>query len=634
MKNFLRVMTVWAALGLLPATVWAADDVSVSASVDKETVGVGERFVLSLTITGARNASEPELPPLDGFQVLSSGTTTQFQFINGQMYSSRSYTYVLAPQRVGKFTIPAARWDYDGRVYTTQPLSVEVVQGRTQPQQQQGTVLPGLPVYDEDEQAEKAAAQSRQRLDLGDRLFVQVKTDKEEVYLNEQVILIFRLYRRNLGLDDLQYTPPATTGFIEESLGKQKETRELINGEMYDVIELKTALFPASTGDLTISPASLKCNVLVRAQRRSQQEGMFGGIFEDSFFGNPYFDRFAKYPVELQSKPVTVRVKPLPAQQKPKNFQGAVGDFQMEAWIRPTTTKVGEPVNLTMKIVGTGNISSLVAPSVLDLEHFKTYDSESKVNLQERIDAIGGEKIFEKVLIPQKGGKLKIPAVQFSFFNPRSGTYETVSEGPFWVDVEDSGEGKASMIVTGAGASAAKEDVQIVKRDILFIKEHAGRMHQPSAEIWRKSWFWWAQAMPLLLLLGTVLLQRRRERLSGDERYTRQRRAYSRARHGLQEAQKLMDAGDARVFHQALHGALGDYLADRWHLPSGEITPRDVREVLMPKGLDAALAEKIIAALDRMDQGRFARVAASREDMRALHAQIGELLKALERGRS
>ncbi len=615
-----------AVCGIAPALF--ADDITFTATVDKDKVALDDRLVLSLSIVGARNATEPQLPRMDAFKIVSSGTTSQFNFMQGRMSASRSFTYVLMPQKVGTFTIEPARWEHDGRQYTTEPITVEVVDAGVAT----GPVGPAASVPTARAVPQEGQPVGQGQIDLGDRLFIQVKVDKEEVYLNEQVIVMFRLYRKNLNLDDLQYTPPPTTGFIEESLGKQKETREWINGILYDVIELKTALFPASTGDLTIGPASLKCNILVRSRRqRAEEEGMFGGLFNEPFFGDNFLDRLAKYPVELKSKPVTIRVNPLPAENKPPDFHGAVGDYQMEAWAKPSKLKVGEPVSLTMKVVGTGNIPSLPAPVMDKVEGFKGYDSESKVNLQERIDVIGGEKVFEKVLIPQKAGKLKIPPVRFSFFNPRSARYETLSEGPFWLDVEESAEGRSSVIVSPAGVGAAKEDVQIIKRDILFIKEQAGAMHRSAQDLTRRGYFWWAQVLPLLLLLGTIALQRRSDRLGSDIKLQRFRKALTQAQAGLRSAEKLIGSSDEAKFHQALTKALNDYLSNRWNLFSGEITPQDVSRVLVPQGLRPELADRTRAIIERIDQGRFARTAGNAQDLRQLFSETSALIKDMER---
>ncbi len=618
----LSVVACFAFVGIAGSAV--ADDINFMASVDRDKVAVGDRLVLSLTITGARNATEPQLPPMDGFQVMSSGTTSQFNFIQGRMFASRSFTYVLMPQKIGKFTIGPARMDYDGGQYTTQPIEVEVVDGGASGG---GHAAPTAA------RGAAAGGPGGRTIDLGDRLFIAVKADKDELYINEQVILTFRLFRKCLNVDGLQYTPPPTVGFIEESLGKQKESRELVHGEMYDVIELKTALFPASTGDLTIGPATLKCNVLVRTQQRreQQEEGFFGGLFDESFFGgDPFYQRLAKVPVELKSNPVTIRVKPLPTANKPPDFQGAVGDYQMEAWVKGSNVKVGEPVNLTMKVIGTGNISSLAAPSVGNLEGFKSYDSESKVNLQERIDAIGGEKVFERVLIPQKAGKMKIPPVKFSFFNPSKGKYETVSEGPFWLDVEESADSKSSVIVSAQGNAAPKEDVQILKRDILFIKDQLGTVYDPARAIENRPVFWLLQGFPLLLLLGTVLLRRRSEKMEADVGRSRWNKAYGCAKEGFQQAEKALAAGGAG-FYQALYRSLSEYLSDRWNLPPGEITPQEVTKKFDQMGSDAILAQKARDIVEHIDQGRFARVGGNAQEMRQLYEEAWALVKELNR---
>ncbi len=82
---------------VLTATV-VAQNATFVASADRTTVGAGEQFEVSFTVSasdvsGAKNFKPPVLTP---FSVLSGpNQSTNMQFINGQMSGSVTFTYYL-----------------------------------------------------------------------------------------------------------------------------------------------------------------------------------------------------------------------------------------------------------------------------------------------------------------------------------------------------------------------------------------------------------------------------------------------------------------------------------------------------------------------------------------------------------
>jgi len=102
-----------------------AQDATFTASVDKNPVGMGDQFTLSLVLTSAGMGAGKnlQLPDLGRFRVMSGPNQSQsMQFINGAVSSSLTYSYVLQPKEIGKFTIGAASIEVGGKVYTTAPF--------------------------------------------------------------------------------------------------------------------------------------------------------------------------------------------------------------------------------------------------------------------------------------------------------------------------------------------------------------------------------------------------------------------------------------------------------------------------------------------------------------------------------
>ena len=115
--------------------------------------------------------------------------------------------------------------------------------------------------------------------------------------------------------------------------------------------------------------------------------------------------------------PITVKVKPLPEQGKPKEFNGAVGAYNMDVSIKTQHVKTGDPITLSMSVYGEGNIQTINEPLLVlnNAKDFKLYPAESNTQITNREELIRGRKVFSKVIEPQKTDLKSIPAVVFSF---------------------------------------------------------------------------------------------------------------------------------------------------------------------------------------------------------------------------
>ena len=218
-------------------------------------------------------------------------------------------------------------------------------------------------------------------------------------------------------ISDIDYAAPATKNFMEESSATKDSTKRS-GGIAYSVLELRTALFPMVSGELAVSPARLKCNLVL--QQRRQQDTPIDNLFSDAFFDD-FFGRGQKrYPMERVTGAISLKVKPLPDQGKPKDFNGAVGSFNMDASIKTQHVKVGDPITLSMSVYGDGNIQTISEPLLVlnNEKDFKLYPAESSTQITNRDEVIRGRKVFSKVIEPQKTDLKFTPVIMFSFFEP------------------------------------------------------------------------------------------------------------------------------------------------------------------------------------------------------------------------
>jgi len=590
MKRIPQIITIAVILLLVvgaPVAQAQQGDISFAATVDPTTISTDDQLTLTLTLQGpVQNVPEPRLPPLEGFEVYSSGRSQNISIINGQVSTSVSFNYIMRPSRAGEFTIGPAEVTIDGQTYTTTPITVEVVQGQLPTPTP--IVVASAPPGESQQLAAPPASMDDQKL------FVMLQTDKQEAYPGEQVTLSFLFYQgADLFGSDLSYTPPGTTGFWSEGLPPDQKYYQQVGRRRYLVQELRTALFPTVLGEQTISPATLTVR-----------------------------DFFQRYP--LQSNPLTVKVKPLPEEGKPPEFNGAVGRYEVQSYVDKTETTVNEPVTLSVSVRGAGNIASLPAPNWPEMEDVRTYDGETQTNISKANYTVQGERRFDRLVVPKQPGDLVIPPIRYAYFDPEDKQYYVVETPAVQVSVELGNPEEAS----GGILPVDKQDLSIIGHDIRHIKTAPSVLRSQGTPLYRSTLFWLAWILPALLVAGAYVYHQSRRRLREDVAYARHRRSRGQAQKRLRTARSLMNSGDGDAFYAEVSRALREYLGDKTNTSAAGMTLNDIRRTLQERDADEALIEQVALCCEAGDMGRFAPGAGTKEDMtRLLKATENAIVK-------
>ncbi len=123
--------------------------------------------------------------------------------------------------------------------------------------------------------------------------------------------------------------------------------------------------------------------------------------------------------------PVMLSIMPIPEKDKPKDFSGCIGNLAFEASVSPHNPAPGDLITLSYSITGTANMDEFKAPAYSDLPGFKVYEVRKIPSQNPNISQ------YEQVLMPLGTNALTVPKLSLTFFEPSSGTYKTVSKGPF-----------------------------------------------------------------------------------------------------------------------------------------------------------------------------------------------------------
>jgi len=590
------------ALGV-PAERSYAQEISVEAFVDRTTVELGASLQLTLTINGTQSVNPVDLPDIDGLQSQFLGPSTRISIVNGQYSSSKNFIYALYPLKTGKFRIPAFKITIDSQVYTTQPIDIEVV----------------------DEGAVPAPTQTdnlQESKDLFDKIFIVMGTPNIEAYINEKIPITIKLFINGLAARDIQYPEFEHVGFSAGDFEQPTQYQQTIGGIQYSVVEFKTYVYPTRTGSLTLGPAKLTCNLLFKKQERGSIFGGFGTAFDDDLFDG-FFQSYQRRSVTLESTDLKINILPLPEEGKPEDFSGAVGLFDLEATLSPDSVKVGDPLTLKLRAWGTGNMKALEMPQIKTQDGLKLYEPQIKEE--------NGIKTLEQVLIPGSENITEIPAVDFSFFNPQTRKYETLSKGPFPIKVMKPAPGEEFKVVGLDDHGQQGRLNEELGRGIVFIKENPGKFYRAGSHLYGRLKFRILAVFAVLLWLGLFLYYRRTLRLQTDSVYARKLFAPQKAKKGILRAGHLLSVDRQKEFYDCIFKVLQEYLADLLHVPPAGLTFTAVQNSMSSKIKEGQIFEKIKKVFDESDMVRFASFSSDLEEMKTSLRNVQEIIDYLER---
>ncbi|HED07045.1 MAG TPA: protein BatD [Ignavibacteria bacterium] len=584
---------------------------SLTASLSSTKVGLNDQFQLTFTFEGKEISSVRNFSPpsLSNFYVLSGpNQSTSVQIINGVVSGSLSFSYFMRPKKTGKFTIGVASVNYQGNTYRSNPLNIEVIKGSAQPTR--GSNNRGNNISNKD---------------IGQNLFIRATANKKTVYLGEQVTITYKLYTRLSIAAQMSISKlPQYKGFWSEELNTSNNisfSTEVVNGKRYRVGVLKkAALFPSQTGKLTITPFEL--NVPIRIKNRSRT----GNIF-DSFFNDP-FDQGQMINYDAKSNAVKIIVLPLPDKNVPASFKGAVGNYTMSTSINKTNIKTNETASLKVNIKGSGNIKLLGIPKIKVPNGIDKFEPKVTENVN-RAGIISGFKNAEYVIIPRTPGKKEIAPIRFTFFNPAKKKYITLSSKKFVINVTP---GKNIVPSTLTGVS--KEDIKLLGEDIRFIKTGTNDLFKKRGIILLRYQFWLMTIIPLFLLIGILVWQKKQNKLAGDIRSLRYNKAQKVAKARLKKAKKLLHTKNELDFYSEISLVLFGYLEDKLHLSKAEFSLERAEQLLKEKGIDEKLITELKQCAEKCEFIRFAPEKGGAEAMNDMFKKSAEVIINIERNLS
>ena len=578
-----------------------ADNVTFTAQAPSAVVR-GERFRISYKVTDA-SPKQFRAPDMKGLSVLAGPSTSTSQsttVVNGKVTSSSSYTYtfIVVGDEEGDYKLDGATITVGKDTYTSNGLTIKVLPpDSNQPQQGQQSQQNQSSQRGGSSQQTQQNRQSSSGDNIGvDDLFMLATVDKTTVYEQEALLLTFKVYcSTSLELSSLSNKMPDLKNFHvqEVELPRRKEFQlERYNGRNYQtLVWSQYVLFPQQSGELEI-PATTFEGVISQPVRTNTND-----IFD--FFYNS--GRYIDIKKDLVTRKITLNVKPLPS-GKTSSFYGGVGDFSLSSSISSTEVTANDAVTVKVILSGTGNLKLVKTPE-LDLpKDFDIYDPKVDNKYTIKGGRQTGNKVYEYLFIPRHAGDYTIPALEFQYFDPQSGSYKTLKTEEYKLNVAKSQGGEDSP---SSMSYVSKEDLKYVGQDVRF-HTTGGKLRHTGDMFFCSKLFWLLLILPISLLALTVILSRKGISDNANTARIKVKKASSTASKRLKTARKLMSEGNKDKFYDETMRALLGYLSDKLVIPVANLSKDNIGVELRKKKVSDEIVGKVIGLLDDCEFARYA----------------------------
>jgi BatD DUF11 like domain len=569
--------------------------VRVQAFVSESTIGTEEILAYSIQIENASSneVSRPEAPRTEGLTLLQSAPSTQMStsIINGKLSQSVSFEWRYRPSREGQARIDETAVVVNGQTYRTAPISITVVPQSQRPvtarrNARTRLIDPFNPPTTTPDDAPPASTIGK------DDIFIRAIPSASSVFLSEQIHIEYQLFfREGMQLRQSRLADSwDAEGFWREELDVERRPipqTVVEKGLRFNTIVLKrVAVFPTRTGELQIDPLKIEAEAFVPSRSSNP--------FDQFFSFSPRYE-----PVEVASPPITILVEPLPA-GAPESFNGAVGTFHIEASVDRQNVEVGEPIQVEVRISGTGNIATLDPPVFTPPGVFEQYDPQIATSINRNGNRINGTKVLTYVLIPRSNGTFQIPQVEMTYFNTARNQYEKMQPEP--VTVRVTGNASATVAATTSAIGLPVDDIAGILPEASDWKPlHRQPLHlNPLVYL--------VLILPLAGIAALHVYAARSRELAGDERLARNRSAHPLARKHLHGAMTLLSRHDSRGFYQEVERAVRSFVGNRLNVAETGLTYQQLNQAMESNGASPALRKQVLDLIQECDRVRFAPV--------------------------
>jgi hypothetical protein len=361
-----RLAFIFLCLGLTLLSTAQAQEVEIS--LDRNEIARGETVTLTIRIYDQRQGMQLDLTPLTSqFDVLGTRTSSQIRSVNGAVEAWTDYIVTLFPLEEGDLIIPEL--NINGTA--TAPMVVTVT---------------------------NEGPRSNQS---NEELYLEIETNKESVYVQEQLLFTVRLYYTINGIRNPQFTELEMEDSVIQLIGSPNQYEKLIDGERYGVYEKRYVIFPQRSGPLEVP------DILFR-----------GEVTDGS--SNFVFRNLNTRRVTAFIEGITINVLERPSAVQSDDFWLPVSNLTLEeSWSTDLNSlKVGDSLVRTVTMTADGLDGAVLPPfSPTEIEGLNLYPDPAEIERTFVEGAIVGTRIEVTSMVPVDSGNIVIPEISIPWWN-------------------------------------------------------------------------------------------------------------------------------------------------------------------------------------------------------------------------
>lgn len=522
--------------------------VNISATTDKQVLGINQTVRYRISIEGSSNSNPQVLIPglEENFTVRSQSRRQSISSINGSTTVTYILDLIIQPKAIGDVIISPVTYTDNGSEYTSKEVRIRVTEAVQEAQ-------------DEPSHSDNSASQNSQ-------IFGKSTVSHPSVYVGEQVIYSLHLFRRVRLWSTITFEMPEFEGFWVEDLPvREDQYIGQVNRQNFYVQDLvKKALFPIKEGTYEI-PAS-----------------------RISFLLNPFQGESV-----VQSQTQTITVKPLPSEGQPAYFSGLVGDVTLALTSSiESTVSQNIPIQVTITLSGTGGLTRVADLFFKETPEFNIYKSKIYDDVISEQD-MSSKRTFEYIIIPRKPGEHVIPMFKIATFSPSEKKYTEHRVGGTTINV----------VPNEDTMQRSTENVGVFDRpiELRYIKVNYNPQ-KDSQFFWKNSIF----MLFLLLILGALMTQMgiiiKRRFIKNDTQKKQHFHAFSKAQKQLKIIKKNTES---KTFYSQLQAVLIGYISDRMGKSMHGLTHLEIKEECKKRNVPDSLLDACINVLERISEAAF-----------------------------
>lgn len=629
-RCFRIICTIFLFLAAILWVQYSVAQVKFSVVCPNKKIGKDDQLQIQFKVEGASSVDNITPPDLKDFNIVSGPNQQRsMTSINGKVSQSVAIGFSLQPISTGKFTIGPATAVADGNKYQTSPVTITVVPGSISPQNnttQNASPFPNLnfdlpspePRHQFDDYILKPGEDATEKIKKD--IFIKLDVSKKNCYVGEPVVASFKLYTR-LPSETIVTSAPSFNGFSvsDMDVNNNNASQEKFDGRLYNVYTLrKVQLYPLQSGTFSLDPivSDNKITFIKSGYARSRGSSLFD-MFDDFDQAPLSPDAQIQKDATIKSDPVNITVKPLPAENKPADFRGAVGNFTVSASLAKNQISTDDAGSLTVTVSGSGNISLINAPSIVWPKGIDGFDPQLKENIDKSQVPMKGSKTFTYPFTISQPGDYVIDSIAFSYFDPSTATYKTLHTNPLLIQVKK-GKGIATSPLV---KNASQND-----SDGLF---------DPKTE----------RVAGIVFIAGTLvlifyLLIRRNRNKDDLEKQIKlddlknevepPKKEFLIPENPLNEPYEKMTSENTSAFYHSLDTSMRKYLAGKFQVPANELSRKRITEELDKCNVSLNTSLMLSSLLDEIEMNIYAPLPGASQ-MNAVFEKASEVVSLLDK---